>query len=180
MKKIFIIKFLLSFVTIIHAQQYTEYELKSAYLFNFAKFVDFPENTFSSPRDPFIIGIYGNEAFLDVMQTIIKGRSVHNRNVIAILVSRPEDITHCQIIFLSKITTNQAFYLLEHIGNKPILTVADNIEDFCQKGGMINFTPQYSQKRFEINPNAAQRASITISSKLLILARIINDAEIKF
>jgi len=180
MKKIFIITIFTLYCLIIQAQQYTEFELKSAYLFNFAKFVEFPDNTFSSPKEPFIIGVYGNEPFLDVLQSIIKGRTINNHNVIAILVTRPEDIVNCQIIFFSKITTNQAVYLLEYIGNKPILTVADNIEDFCQKGGMINFTPQYSQKRFEINPNAAKRASITISSKLLILARIVNDAEVKF
>ncbi len=180
MKKLFNILWFLFLCLTLQAQQYTEYELKSAYLFNFAKFVEFPENTFTSEKEPFIIGVYGNEPFLDILQNIIKGRTINNHNVIAILVTRPEDIVNCQIIFFSNITTNQAFYLLEHISNKPILTVADNIEDFCQKGGIINFTPQYSQKRFEINPNAAKRASITISSKLLSLARIINDAEVKF
>ncbi|MCX7861674.1 MAG: YfiR family protein [Bacteroidales bacterium] len=162
------------------AQQYTEYELKSAYLFNFAKFVEYPEKTFSSSRDPFIIGVYGNDAFLEVLQTIIKGRTVFNRPVIAISVSMPEEMINCQIIYFSRITITQAILYLEYIGNKPILTVADNVENFCEKGGMINFTPQYSHKRFEINPNAAQRANIVISSKLLSLAKIVNDAEVKF
>ncbi len=161
-------------------QQYTEYELKAAYLFNFAKFVEFPEKTFSSYKDPFIIGVYGNEAFLDVLQTIIKGRTVYNRNVIAIGISQPEDIVNCQIVYFSRITINQAMLFFEYLGNKPVLTVADNVEYFCEKGGMINFTPQYSQKRFEINPNAAQRANLIISSKLLSLAKIVNDAEVKF
>ncbi len=170
----------LSFSVLANAQQYTEYELKSAYLFNFAKFVEYPENTFSSSRDAFIIGVYGNEAFLDVLQTILKGRTLNNRNVIAIPVTQPADMVNCQILYFSNISTNQAVMLLEAVVNKPILTVGDNIEDFCLKGGMINFLPQYSKKRFEINPNAVQRAEMKISSKLLILARIVNDAEVKF
>ncbi len=175
---VFIILFCFSLASF--AQQYTEYELKSAYLFNFAKFVEYPEKTFTSVKDPFIIGVYGNEAFLDVLQTIIKGKVLNNRNVIAIPVSQPEEMFNCQIIYFSKISTHQAVMFFEILANKPILTVGDNIEDFCQKGGIINFLPQYSKKRFEINPSAAQRAGLTISSKLLILSRIVNDAEVKF
>lgn len=166
----------------IHAnsQQYTEYELKSAYIFNFAKFIEFPENTFSSQRDPFIIGIIGNDAILDVLQNIIKGKTINNRNVIAISITQFEEANNCQIILFSKTTKTQLSQFIEYLNYKPVLTVGDNIEDFCQNGGIINFTPQNSTKRFEINPNAAQRAKLTISSKLLALARIINDAENKF
>ena len=175
-----ILLLLLMFNLKIFAQQYTEYELKSAYLFNFAKFVEFPESTFSSSKDPFIIGVYGNESFLDILQNIIKGRTINNRNVIAISITQPSEMLNCQIIFFSKLSPTEVTMLLEFIGNRPILTVADNIEDFCQNGGMINFLPQHSQKRFEINPNAAQRAKISISSKLLILSRIVNDKDVKF
>jgi hypothetical protein len=163
-----------------YTQQYTEYEIKSAYLFNFAKFIEFPANTFSSDRDPFIIGVYGNESFLEVLQNIIKNRTINNRNVIAISISRPEDMKNCQIVFFSGISKNILINYLEWIANKPILTVGDNIEDFCQVGGIINFTSLKNKKHFEINPNAAQRSNITISSKLLILAKIVNDAEVKF
>ncbi len=163
-----------------YAQQFTEYEIKSAYLFNFAKFVQFPSNTFTSEKDPFIIGVYGNEAFLDVLQNIIKNRNINNRNVLAINITQPEDINHCQIIFFSGISKNNLLNFLEWLANKPILTVGDNIEDFCQLGGMINFTSMKNKKLFEINPNAAQRSNIIISSKLLILGKIINDAEVKF
>ena len=163
-----------------NSQQYTEYELKSAYIFNFAKFIEFPENTFSSQRDPFIIGVIGNDALLDVLQNIIKGKTINNRNVIAISISQLEEANNCQIILFSKTTKNQVSLYLEYLNSKPVVTVGDNIEDFCQNGGLINFTPQNSTKRFEINTNAAQRAKLTISSKLLALARIVSDAENKF
>lgn len=167
-------------VNTMKAQQFTEYELKSAYLFNFAKFIEFPENTFSSTRDPFLIGVIGNEAFLDVLQTVIKGKTINGRNILAINITQPEDIQNCQIVYFSKTTRNQTLMFLEFLNGKPIVSVGDNIEDFCQSGGVINFTPQNSIKRFEINPNAAQRAKLTISSKLLALARIVTDVEVKF
>jgi len=175
---LFLNLFILSYTT--RAQQYTEYELKSAYLFNFAKFITYPPLTFNSTRDPFIIGVYGNDAFLDVLQNIIKGKNINGRNVIAISINQIEDIQNCQIVFFSKTTRNQILMFLEYINNKPILSVGDNIEDFCQNGGTINFTPQNDHKRFEINPNAAQRSNLIISSKLLALARIVNDVENKF
>ncbi|NSW45705.1 MAG: YfiR family protein [Bacteroidales bacterium] len=175
---LFINFILLSYAT--KAQQYTEYELKSAYLFNFAKFITYPPSTFNSTRDPFIIGVYGNDAFLDVLQNIIKGKNINGRNVIAISINQIEDIQNCQIVFFSKTTRNQILMFLEYINNKPILSVGDNIEDFCENGGIINFTPQNDHKRFEINPNAAQRSNLIISSKLLALARIVNDVENKF
>ncbi|HOU97953.1 MAG TPA: YfiR family protein [Bacteroidales bacterium] len=171
---------LYSIANTLKAQQFTEYELKSAYLFNFAKFIDFPENTFSSARDPFLIGVIGNEAFLDVLQTVIKGKTINGRNIIAINITQTEDIQNCQIVYFSKTTRSQTLMFLEFLNGKPVVSVGDNIEDFCQSGGIINFTQQNSVKRFEINPNAAQRAKLNISSKLLALARIVTDVEVKF
>lgn len=163
-----------------NSQRYTEYEIKSAYIFNFVKFIDFPENTFSTNKEPFIIGVMGNEALLAVLQDIIKGRTINNRNVIAIGISQIEETNKCQIILFSQMTTLQVRQFLEYLNSKPILTIGDNIEDFCQNGGIINFTPHNSPKRFEININAAKRAKLIISSKLLALARIVSDVENKF
>lgn len=167
-------------INTLKAQQFTEYELKSAYLFNFAKFIDFPENTFTSARDPFIIGVIGNEAFLDVLQTVIKGKTINGRNILAISIAQTEDVQNCQIVFFSKTPYNQTIMFLDYLNGKPIVSVGDNIDEFCQKGGIINFTAQNSVKRFEINPNAAQRAKVNISSKLFALARIVTDVEVKF
>lgn len=179
--RIYILFFaLITISNTLKAQQFTEYELKSAYLFNFAKFIDFPENTFTSARDPFIIGVVGNEAFLDILQTVIKGKTINGRNILAISITQIEDLQNCQIVFFSKTSLNQTIMFLEYLNEKPIVSVGDNIDEFCQRGGIINFTAQNSLKRFEINPNAAQRAKVNISSKLYALARIVTDVEVKF
>ncbi len=170
--------FLVPFIS--KSQQYTEYELKAAYLFNFGKFVEWPNEAFKKPSNPFIIGIYGNEPFSEVLQQIIQNKTIQNRPVIIINVSNFEEAATCNILYVSKINKLQLNELLQAINNKPILTVGDNIEDFCQTGGIINFTSQYSQKRFEINNKASARALLVISSKLLALSRIVTDEEIKF
>ncbi len=162
------------------SQQYTEYELKAAYLFNFGKFVQWPAEAFKKSTDPFIIGIYGNDPFGEILQQTIQNKALLNRPVILINVTTPEEAETCHVLFICKTDKLQLNQIIQAINNKPVLTVGDNIDDFCQSGGMINFTSQHSQKRFEINNKASSRAKLVISSKLLSLSRIVTDDEIKF
>jgi hypothetical protein len=179
--KIFFLLFALYFIpTTTFSQQYTEYELKAAYLYNFGKFVQWPEGAFKSPKDPFIIGIYGTNPFGEILQQIIQNKTLQNRPVIIINISTPEDAATCHILFICKTNKVQLNQILQALNNKPVLTVGDNIDEFCQTGGIINFTSQHSQKRFEINNKASARILLIISSKLLALSRIVTDDEIKF
>jgi hypothetical protein len=163
-----------------YCQQYTEYELKAAYLFNFGKFVQWPSEAFKKSNDPFIIGIFGNNPFGDILQQTIQNKTLQNRPVILINVTTPEEAETCHVLFICKTDKLQFTQIIKAISKKPVLTVGDNIEDFCQQGGMINFTVQRSQKRFEINNKASSRVQLTISSKLLSLSRIVTEDEIKF
>ena len=166
--------------TILFSQQYTEYELKAAYIYNFGKFVQWPEETFKSPSDPFIIGIYGQNPFGDILQQTIQNKTLQNRSIIIVNVTTIEEAATCQILFIGKTNKLQLSQINQGLGNKPVLTVGDNIPEFCQTGGIINFTSQHSQKRFEINNKASARIQLIISSKLLALSRIVTDDEIKF
>jgi len=162
------------------SQQYSEYELKAAYLFNFGKFVQWPDDAFKKPTDPFIIGICGTDPFKDILQQTIQNKTLQNRPVIIINISSIEDAATCHILFICKTNKFQLTRILQSVNNKPVLTAGDNIEDFCQSGGIINFTSQYAKKRFEINNKASTRVLLVISSKLLALSRIVTDDEIKF
>jgi len=162
------------------AQQYTEYELKSAYVYNFGKFIEWPDSVLNNPAAPFIIGVYGNNDFCEVLKQTIQNKTIKNRSVLIINVTTNDEMLSCSVIFISKVNKLQLAQIIHQVANKPILTVGDNIEEFCQSGGIINFTGQYSQKRFEINSKASARASLIISSKLLALSRIVTDDEVKF
>lgn len=179
--KILLLLFVLYLIpSLTFSQQYTEYELKAAYLFNFGKFVQWPEQTFKNATDPFIIGVYGTNPFGEILQQTIQNKTLQNRPVIILNISNPLDAVTCHILFISKINKLELNQVLQALTNKPVLTVGDNIDEFCQSGGVINFTGQHSQKRFEINNKASARIQLIISSKLLALSRIVTEDEIKF
>lgn len=163
-----------------NAQQFTEYEVKAAYIFNFTKFIKWPAGSFDSPSSPYVLGIYGNDPFGSVIKKIIGNRQSNGRKWIVKYYSRPEQIKQCHILFITDVEQSELRQLVIHLKGKPVLTVGDEIENFCQQGGNINFTAKKSPKRFEINNKAAKNSKLTISSKLLMLSKIITTDEIKF
>ena len=70
--------------------------------------------------------------------------------------------------------------ILKCIDKKPIVTIGDELPDFCLLGGIINFMPQFSKHQFEINKDAADAIGVKISPKLLLLAKIISTKEDEF
>ena len=182
MKKLFSllsILFLLGTVSIqaLRAPQFTEYEVKAAYIFNFTKFINWPKTTFSLSNPPFVVGIYGDDPFGLILAKIFEGRTIKGRKLVIEHYYKPEEINNCNVLFISKSVKGriELTNVINVVQEKSILTIGDNIQEFCELGGMINFTRQYAKHRFEINNNAANRADITISQKLLSLANIIND-----
>jgi hypothetical protein len=162
------------------AQPYTEYELKSAYLFNFGKFVTWPEESFVKTDNCFVIGIYGKNPFGDILKETVKNKTIQNRIVKVVFFENEEQVKNCQILFLSEVNPADAKKIFALLNGSSVLTVGDQIEDFCQNGGVINFTPQNYRFRFEINNVIAIKERIVISSKLLALAKIITEDEIRF
>ena len=162
------------------AQSFTEYEVKAAYIFNFAKFVEWSDSIFPSKTSPLILGIYGGDPFGDILQKTFNDRTVNGRKWIVKYYKEGDKIEKCHILFIPKIEMVELLKVLNSVRNRSILTVGDNIKDFCQTGGIINFTPQYSKYRFEINNGEASKIKLIISSKLLILSKIIRTNEIKF
>ncbi len=164
------------FVNKTYAQQYSEYELKAAYIYNFGKFVKWPEK---SLKKEFIIGVYGLNPFKGILKEALQGRQLYGRPIKIIYFTNLKNIDKCNILFIPKVKKEELLQIINAVKNSPVLTVGDNIDDFCVSGGNINFTPKFSKYRFYINNNAAKRKRLIISSKLLSLSKIITD-EIKF
>lgn len=163
----------------LYSQQYTEYEVKAGYIYNFVKFITWPESCFSSSTSPYVIGVYGMDMFGDIIKRTIRNNTVNNRAFVVKYYNKPSQIQQCHILFVGRITRGEMIELIRAVRNKPILTIGDGLDGFCQIGGIINFTPQYSRNRFEINNTTAKNNEIIISSKLLSLAKIgaINEVE---
>ncbi len=162
------------------AQPYTEYELKAAYLFNFGKYAQWTEQSFDKYPNEFRIGVYGKNPFSNILEESVKGKLLNGKTVKVVYCKDIDEIKTCQIVFFSQVPTNQLKKVMDAVNNYPVLTIGDNIDGFCQSGGMINFMPQNARYRFEINNIEALKVKIIISSKLLTLAKIYKEDENKF
>jgi len=157
--------------------QYSEYEVKAAYIFNFAKFIEWPEDYIG---DTINLCIYKNDPFGIILEKTMIGRKANNRNWKIRRVSCLADVGDCHILLLSDIKQHEIIQVIKYIDNKPIVTIGDELTDFCNMGGIFNFMPQFSKHQFEINKDVADEIGIKISPKLLLLAKIISTKEDEF
>lgn len=159
--------------------QYTEYEVKAAYIFSFVKFIEW-ENIDISKSDTIVLGIYKNDPFGEILERIMLGRKSNGKFWKIIRFNKIADVDKCNIVFLSGIDKYELGIILKRISKKPILSIGDEIPDFCEIGGILNFTPQYSDNQFEINNKLANKNGIKINPKLLKLAKIVSYNEDEF
>ncbi len=148
-----------------------EYLMKAAYLYNFAKFVDWPAGVFLNKNAPITLCILGKDPFGSALKTIT-GKNVGKRKLVIQHLTRLESLKQCHILFISTSEEKRLPQILSSINGKPILTISE-IKGFTQCGGIINFIT-IENIRFEINEDAAHQAGLRISSELLKLAKSVN------
>lgn len=150
----------------------SEYQVKAAYLFNFLKFVEWPENTFVDPLAPMVIGVVGDDPFGIALPQVVIGKTVQGRDVVVRIYRSGEDLRGAHILFISSSERKKLPAILSSLHSSGVLTVAD-MEGFLDLGGMIQFVPENNRVRFAINVEAARRAKLKMSSKLLSLAKTV-------
>lgn len=149
--------------------QAPEYDLKAAFLFNFAKFVEWPATAFSGERSPLAICVYGEDPFGRALDMVVQGERVGERSL---LVQRPDsvdDLGECHVLFISRSEKGRLRDVMTEVEGKPVLTVADT-DGFLRAGGVINFILEDNKVRFLIDQEAAGHSGLQISSKLMRLA----------
>jgi len=151
-----------------------EYEVKAAMLYNFAKFVDWPAAALA-PGAPFVIGIVGNDPFGIRFDASLRDKAVNGHPIVVRRFALADDMKGCQVLFLSAADPARARRVLQSFARAPVLTVGEG-EHFAAIGGVIGFVMDDRRVRFEINLDAAHRAGLQISSKLLRLATVRRDA----
>jgi len=151
----------------------TEYQVKALFLFNFAKYVEWPPAAFSTSNAPITIGVLGEDNIQHDLLKIVEGKCVNGHPILIKLVTSGADFAGCQILFISASENAQLDDILGKTASFPILTVGEH-EQFWQKGGIINFTLKEKKVRLEVNLNAARKANVQISSKLLGVADVVN------
>ena len=145
-----------------------EYQVKAAFLYDFAKFVNWPEAAAGS-RQPLVIAVFGADPFGPVLEQTIRDRTVQGRRVAVRRPSRVEDLLPCQILFVGSSEKKRLARILEAVDGSGVLVVGE-MDGFLQLGGMIAFSVGKGNVRFEINEDAARRSGLKIDCKLLLLA----------
>lgn len=155
-------------------QTVDEYQLKAAFLSNFAKFVEWPPETFSSPRDPIAICILGEDPFGDELRKAVNGKAIEDRKLVVRQVSGVRQASGCQILFVGSTERKRLRAVLAEIKGDGILTVGDT-GNFAAEGGVINLKLEAGKIHLQVNVDAANRQRLRISSKLLSLAEIVRN-----
>lgn len=154
------------------ADNRTEYRIKAAFLFNFARFVEWPDSKLENDDSPFQICVYGDDPFGEVLDQTVRGKTIGDH---PLAVRRPEKIAElrsCEIVYISSAESPRFRSVIQALEGSSSLLVNDH-PDFINQGGMIRFVIVDRKLRFEINPDAAKREQLKISSKLLRVAKIV-------
>jgi hypothetical protein len=158
-----------------HAQvSLPEYQVKAAYLFNFLKFVEWPEHVFADSLAPIVIGIVGGDPFGSSLPEVVIGKTVQGRDLVIREYREGEDLRGAQILYINTSEKKHLRHILAGLRGASVLTVAD-MSGFVDEGGMIQFLSENNRVRFAINVDAARKAKLKISSRLLSLARVVGE-----
>ncbi|MBI3810617.1 MAG: YfiR family protein [Nitrospirae bacterium] len=148
-----------------------EYNVKAAFIYNFAKFVEWPEDL-SKGDSPFVIGILGEDPFGNVLDETVSHKTVREKRIVVKRFSRSEDAKDCQLLFISRSGKEDIAQIVKRLGHAPVLTISD-VGQFTDQGGMIQLVMDQNRVRFAINVAATEQAGLKPSSQLLKLARIV-------
>jgi hypothetical protein len=156
-------------------------KVQAAYLYNFAKFVEWSDEAFRDEKSPFVIGVLGDDPFGEILDDTVRGKKVAQRavNVRRLQWRNPADRAggkDCHIVFVCDSERHRLKEILAEWVGQPVLLVA-GIPDFARDGGMIGFVLENQRIIFEINRKALEEAGLRASAGLLKLARIVEPAQ---
>jgi hypothetical protein len=148
----------------------TENEVKAAYVYNFAKFVSWPSQAFSSPNDPIKIGVFGDNEFESLLESIVKDKTVQEHPIKVCHIKLPADFSSPHILYIGASELKRFKQIAEELRNLPVLTITEADTSFPSKG-IMNLFVENGKVQFDVDIAKAERAHLQISSKLLRLAR---------
>ena len=161
--------------TAVHAQtQVSEVSLKSAFLYKFIHYTDWPDQALGADADPIAICVIEQDALAESLEAAASGRMAHEHPVIVRRIADAGGLAGCHVLFVGSLDPTRLARLLERASAQPTLTIGD-AEGFARRGGMINFTRRGPRLGFEINRGSVRRAGLNLSSQLLKLAELVPD-----
>jgi len=150
-----------------------EYQLKAVYLFNFTKYVEWPEQRFSDRQSPIIIGVLGHNPFGGELREIVRDRTINGRPLLVRLITTAEQAQKVHVLFVPAGEEARPEYAETRTLHLALLTAGESVS-FSAGGGMITFTHAADRLRFTINLESADRAGLKLSAQLLKLATMVH------
>lgn len=151
-----------------YAQPLDENQVKAAFVFNLTKFVDWPH----AGKD-LTIGFVGDGPMGNVLQEMLSGKLSGSRPIRVVLSPSEETLRECDVVFLAYGSSRKLREAIGDLANGSILTVGDT-DSFVKSGGMVGLVTKGNQIQIQVNLQAVQAAHLTISSRLLSLADVID------
>jgi len=149
--------------------QPSEYQVKAAFIFNFAKFVEWPSTAFAKDNSPLIIGVLGENPFGGDLERFLRDKTVNDHPLTMRECRTVDEAKKCHILFISASEKRRLPEILKTLQGINVLTISET-DGFIETGGIVNFVSEANKIRFQINADSARSAGLKISSKLLSLA----------
>jgi hypothetical protein len=146
-----------------------EYQVKATYLYNFGRFVKWPDTAPAGKGDSFSVCVLGQVPFGSILDSTLAGEALDGKPVVLRRISKPHDAGECRILFISSAEEKHLKEILTALDENGVLTVSD-MPGFARRGGMIQFVLEGDKIRFEINLASAESARLVLSSELLKVA----------
>ncbi len=151
-----------------------EYSIKAAYLYNFAKLATWSSSSFANEKQPVTIGVFGKNPFGSALRRLALKKRVHGRRLVIRHLRSLKELSGCHVVFVCKSEEARLSAVLVALQDIRALTVSD-IDGFARHGGVIGLRTAANKMTFEVNLDAADRAEIKLSSKLLRLGELVAD-----
>lgn len=150
-------------------RSYDEFQVKSAFLYNFLLFVEWPEESFETDESPFIIAVAGDDRIQPHLKAIAEKRTAKSRPIVIRRFDPEDPVPNCHILHIPRSAEENLPELLKTANETATLTTSD-ISGFARRGGMIELTLIENRVNFRINKTSAEEEGLTLSSQLLKLA----------
>ena len=152
-------------------------QVKAAYLYNFAKFVEWPSETFRSADDPAVICVIGDDRTSVALARAIVGKKANGRRIEAMSPRSADEFKMCNVLFIGFTDKGRIVPILHSLTGSRVLAVGQ-ADIFLSLGGMINLLEKNGTITLEIDPKTTDSAGLKVSSRLLVVARVVNDEHV--
>jgi hypothetical protein len=157
------------------AAAHSEGEIESAMLYNFTKFVEWPDRALGESGGALVVGVLEDDRMASPLAAALRDKTVHGHPIVVRRLRSVAEAKTCAVLFVGAWDRKEIARIVQSVARAPILTIGERVQ-FSRLGGVIAFIRDGNRIRFEINLDAAERAGLQVSSKLLRLAAVWREA----